>query len=110
VGEFSLPVRACVILGVLSTFLNGFSHLMSLKELSLPSVIDSSTADMAREFVVPALSASLRYDRGVGFFSSGWLRVVAQGLVAFAANGGRAVRIIGSELLDWHDLPMGEMG
>ena len=49
---------------------------MSLKELSLPSVIDSSTADMAREFVVPALSASLRYDRGVGFFSSGWLRVV----------------------------------
>lgn len=79
---------------------------MSLKELSLPSVIDSSTADMAREFVVPALSASLRYDRGVGFFSSGWLRVVAQGLVAFAANGGRA-RLITSPILaasDWEAL------
>ncbi|MDA0241804.1 MAG: hypothetical protein OT477_00160 [Chloroflexi bacterium] len=105
-GKFSLPIPACAILGVLSTFLHGFSHLMSLKELSLPSVIDSSTADMAREFVVPALSASLRYDRGVGFFSSGWLRVVAQGLVAFAANGGRA-RLITSPILaasDWEAL------
>jgi len=63
---------------------------MSLQDLQLPTVIDSSTADMAGEFYVPALSVSANYDRGVGFFSSGWLRMVAQGLVAFAANGGRA--------------------
>lgn len=63
---------------------------MLLPDLQLPSVIDSSTADMAGEFYVPALSISLRYDRGVGFFSSGWLRMVAQGLVAFAGNGGQA--------------------
>jgi hypothetical protein len=53
---------------------------MSLKQLELPSVMDTSSADMAGEFYVPALAVSVGYDRGVGFFSSGWLRVVARGL------------------------------
>ncbi len=51
---------------------------MSLQQLALPPIMDTSTADMAEEFYVPALSVSVRYDRGVGFFSSGWLRVVAR--------------------------------
>ena len=83
---------------------------MSLRKLNLPSVIDSSTADMAAEFYVPALSVSTNYDRGVGFFSSGWLRMVSQGIVAFAASGGRA-RIITSPILDssdWEALQFGE--
>lgn len=53
---------------------------MLLPDLQLPPVIDSSSADMAREFIVPALAASVRYDRGVGFFSSGWLRMVSEGM------------------------------
>lgn len=83
---------------------------MSLQSLQLPIVIDSSSADMASEFYVPALSVSVNYDRGVGFFSSGWLRMVAQGLEAFAANGGRA-RFITSPILDsndWEALQMGD--
>ena len=83
---------------------------MSLKELNLPPVMDSSTADMAVEFYVPALSVSVSYDRGVGFFSSGWLRMVAQGMSAFAANGGRA-RMITSPILepaDWEALQLGD--
>jgi hypothetical protein len=51
---------------------------MSLKQLQLPPVIDTSIADMAGEFYVPALSVSVCYDRGVGFFSSGWLRMAMQ--------------------------------
>lgn len=46
---------------------------------------------------------------GVGFFSSGWLRLVAQGLLPFAANGGQA-RIITSPILneaDWEALQRG---
>jgi superfamily II DNA or RNA helicase len=65
---------------------------------------------MAEDFYIPALSVSTRYDRGVGFFSSGWLRVVAQGMTNFAANGGRA-RIITSPILaenDWIALSLGE--
>lgn len=76
----------------------------------LPSTIDSSTANMAEELYVPALSASVRYDRGVGFFSSGWLRMVAEGLVAFAAHGGKA-RVITSPILaadDWEALQLGD--
>jgi hypothetical protein len=50
------------------------SHFMSLKDLSFPSVVDTSSADTIVDFFVPALSESVKYDRGVGFFSSGWLR------------------------------------
>jgi len=45
---------------------------MSLKELHLPATMDTSSADMAADFYVPALTGSVRYDQGVGFFSSGW--------------------------------------
>jgi len=82
---------------------------MLLKDLSLPPIIDTSTADMALEFYVPALSASVHYDRGVGFFSSGWLKMVAQGLIGFAANGGRG-RLITSPILDAHDWEALQLG
>jgi len=52
--------------------------------------LDTSSSDLIQDFFVPALTASLRYDRGVGYFSSGWLRLAAVGMVQFAANGGRA--------------------
>lgn len=58
---------------------------------------------MAVDFYVPALSVSVRYDRGVGFFSSGWLRMAAQGMVQFAENEGRA-RILTSPILAKKDL------
>lgn len=83
---------------------------MSLQKIELPPTIDTSSANMVTHFYEPALSVSMRYDRGVGFFSSGWLRMVARGLVAFAANGGQA-RIITSPILandDWEALQMGD--
>lgn len=82
---------------------------MSLKLLQFPVTIDTSSAQMVDDFYVPALSVSIRYDRGVGFFSSGWLRMVAHGLLTFAVNGGRA-RIITSPILseaDWNALQQG---
>ncbi len=82
---------------------------MSLKSLQLPLTIDTSSADMTADFYAPALSVSIGYDRGVGFFSSGWLRLAAQGMAQFAANGGRA-RIITSPILneaDWEALQQG---
>ncbi|MCA9735135.1 hypothetical protein KC799_23570 [candidate division KSB1 bacterium] len=62
----------------------------SFTELNLPTTIDTSSADIIEDFFVPVLSRAVRYDRGVGFFSSGWLRLTARGMVPFAANGGRA--------------------
>lgn len=83
---------------------------MSLKSLDFPSVLDTSGADIIADFFVPALSASVRYDRGVGFFSAGWLQIAAEGMAAFARNSGRA-RWVTSPILseeDWQAMQLGE--
>jgi len=63
--------------------------MQSMRDIDLPSAIDTSRHDITREFFAPLLSCATRYDRGVGFFSSGWLRINAVGMAAFAANQGR---------------------
>ncbi len=81
-----------------------------LRSLNLPSTLDTSNADIITDFFVPALSVSVRYDRGVGFFSAGWLRVAAKGMAALARNSGRA-RWVTSPILseeDWQALQLGE--
>lgn len=84
---------------------------MSLSQIALPKLfITTSTEDLAELFYEPALALAVRYDRGVGFFSSGWLRMVSSGLTQFAANGGQA-RIITSPILDprdWEALQRGD--
>lgn len=56
-----------------------------------------------RQFYVPALARSVKYDRGVGFFTSNWMRMAASGLASLAANGGHA-RIIASPKLSPEDV------
>jgi DNA phosphorothioation system restriction enzyme len=84
--------------------------MSSFVELSLPKTLDTSTANIVQDFFVPMLARSTRYDRGVGFFSAGWLRLSAQGIVAFACNSGRA-RWVTSPILsedDWQALQLGQ--
>ena len=81
-----------------------------LTELNLPNRMDTSSCDLIEDFFVPALTASVRYDRGVGFFSSAWLRINAAGMVAFSGNGGKA-RWVTSPILseaDWEALITGD--
>lgn len=83
-----------------------------LRELPTPHKLETSTNDLLRELYIPALERSTTYDRGVGFFTSEWMRMAASGLVAFAANGGVA-RIIASPILyadDVEALAAGETG
>lgn len=54
--------------------------------------------DRVHEFYVPALSRSVRYDRGAGFFSSSALAVAAAGVARLIANGGRMRLLVGAEL------------
>lgn len=80
-----------------------------LQRLAWQAVYDSSGSSVL-EFMTDAISRSMRYDRGVGFFSSGWLRVAASGMSTFAASGGRA-RWVTSPILsetDWAALYSGE--
>jgi len=75
---------------------------VTLKQRDFPITIDTSSANIIADFFVPALNASVRYDRGVGYFSAGWLRLTAHGMVVFAGNGGRA-RWVTSPILDEDD-------
>jgi superfamily II DNA or RNA helicase len=75
---------------------------MSLRQLPTDPHLSTSTSKLLDSFYVPALKESLVYDRGVGFFTSQWLRLAASGLAGLAANGGHA-RIIASPMLDRAD-------
>lgn len=82
---------------------------MLLSDVSWPIVLDTSSVDLIKDFFTPALAKALRYDRGVGFFSSGWLRAAAAGMISFAANKGRA-RWVTSPILnadDWKAMQTG---
>lgn len=84
--------------------------MLSLKEINIETSLDTSTHDLSKEFFIPLLSQSVRYDRGVGYFSSGWLQENAEGLNEFASNGGRVRWIIGPDLTlkDWEAIQKGD--
>ena len=81
-----------------------------LRLLNLLPVYDSAEYDLIRDLQVPLLQHSSDYLRGVGFFSSGWLRIASQGMADFVQHGGRA-RVVLSPILeerDWEALQLGE--
>lgn len=75
---------------------------MSLRALPTEPELGTSTSRLIDHFYAPALSESVSYDRGVGYFTSAWLRMAGSGLVKLAANGGKA-RILASPNLDQGD-------
>jgi DNA phosphorothioation system restriction enzyme len=75
---------------------------MRLATLEIPAFLDSSSANLVDDFFVPALLRSVAYDRGVGYFTSGWIRQAAAGMVGFVENGGKA-RWVTSPILDESD-------
>jgi hypothetical protein len=54
--------------------------------------------DPLANFYIPALSASVRYDRSAGYFSSTALAVAAAGVVRLIRNGGRMRLLVGASL------------
>ena len=84
-------------------------NTLSLTELNLPLALNTSRHDLIDQFFVPLLRASVKYDRGVGYFSSGWIKEAFAGMSDFARNGGRA-RWITSPILsqeDWMAIMVG---
>lgn len=80
-----------------------------MRTVVFPESLDTSRDNIAQALYVPALSNSVRYDRGVGFFTSGWLKQAADGLAPFASNGGK-MRLITSPYLpasDWSAVKQG---
>lgn len=69
----------------------------------VPKTLNSSDNDIVTEFYEPCLKWAKRYDRGVGYFTSGWLKENSVGLSYFASNGGKA-RFVVSPILEEKDI------
>jgi superfamily II DNA or RNA helicase len=81
-----------------------------LKDLNLLPVYDSAEHDLIQDLIVPLLQNSKLYLRGVGFFTSGWLRLAIEGVAGLIENSG-AARIVISPILersDWEAFQLGE--
>jgi superfamily II DNA or RNA helicase len=84
--------------------------VVSFLDLEIPIWLDTSSHDLVNSFFEPLLRQARHYDRGVGYFSSGWLRLNANGMASFANNSGRA-RWVTSPILeadDWEALQTGD--
>lgn len=87
----------------------GSNSTMSLANLNIPIALNTSKNNLVENFFVPLLQNSALYDRGVGYFSSGWIKETFEGMFYFAVNGGKA-RWITSPILskeDWDALVIG---
>lgn len=81
----------------------------SLISLDLKCVYDSSENHLINDLIVPLLSHSIEYWRGVGYFSSGWLRLASIGISELISSGGFA-KLIMSPILaedDWKSIIKG---
>lgn len=84
---------------------------VSFQELNIPIGLNTSKNDLIAEFFTPILKTSVKYDRGVGYFSSSWIKENLAGMSEFANNGGRA-RWITSPILsksDWEAMYIGDL-
>lgn len=83
---------------------------MTLKDLEFPIMMDTSSNNLVEEFFRPVLSQAIEYDRGVGYFTSGWLKANSEGILQFVQNGGHA-RWVTSPILskdDWETMCLGD--
>jgi superfamily II DNA or RNA helicase len=69
---------------------------------NIPVALNTSDNNIDEEMYTPCLEWCMAYDRGVGYFTSGWIAKNCIGMAAFAKNGGKA-RWITSTILDTQD-------
>lgn len=69
---------------------------------NIPISLNTSDNDFTLELFEPCLKWATTYDRGVGYFSSGWISINAKGMSDFASRGGKA-RWITSPILSESD-------
>ena len=83
---------------------------MSFKDLDIRiSYISCGEESIAKSFLVPALKQTKRYQRSVGFFSSGVFGPIIDGIVALSRNGG-TIELIASPKLNENDIKAINLG
>ena len=83
---------------------------MPLRQLPTVPTLNTSTDRLIVDFYEPALIAAQRYDRGVGYFTSNWLKLASTGIAVFAGNGGHARFVVSPHMSseDWAALNQGD--
>lgn len=66
------------------------------------SCLDTSEDNLIEELYLPCLKWAERFDRGVGFFTTGWISYNIEGMSDFASRGGK-IRLITSPILSNDD-------
>lgn len=74
-----------------------------LRDIGLQYVYDTSEQSIVTDLFLPLLNESVLYQRGVGFFTSGWLQMNLQGIKKLVERKGKA-EIITSPHLSGDDL------
>lgn len=64
--------------------------------------LDTSEDDLVEELYLPCLKWAKRFDRGVGFFTTGWITYNVSGMSDFASRGGK-MRLVTSPILSNND-------
>ncbi len=71
--------------------------MTTLRDLP-PHIAYGPSDDRLGAFFIPALAASIHYDRSAGYFSSSMLAVAAAGVTRLIANGGKMRLLCGAQL------------
>lgn len=76
---------------------------MSFEEMNIKLIYNNSDDEIIRELVVPLLKNTKKYYRGVGYFSSNWIKLVTKGLEKIVENNGRITLLTSPQLSeeDW---------
>lgn len=83
---------------------------MGLKDLDIKiSYISCGSENIASSFLIPALKCTKLYQRSVGFFSSGVLDTIIDGVVAISRNKGQ-IQLIASPKLSSDDIEAINLG
>lgn len=83
---------------------------MSFRGLNLKLIYDNSTEEITENLIKPLLEEARVYYRGVGYFTSNWIRLVTTGVYKIAERGGK-IYLITSPILseeDWQAIKIGK--
>jgi len=83
----------------------------SFKDLNIDLVYETSTSNINNKLVIPLLSNSKLYRRGVGYFSASWIQLVSKGLYGIVENGGKIQLITSPKMSDeeWNAIRTGTL-
>ena len=82
---------------------------MSFKDLNLKFKYRSNTDSIYKDFYIPVLKESIKYDRAVGYFTSDSLKLLSVGMEVFLKNNGK-IRFVVNPYLTEEDIKAIERG